>query len=160
MPDVMLEDRVADLLSADAMWATMRPTLEQLLAAPRAPQRIPKVPGIYLFSDGERYRYVGQTRDLSKRLAQHTQPSGTHYGATLAFLIAKEQPALAGANVRQRRRALQSDTAFVSHFVAAKAQVAGWDIQFIQVDDPNVQTVFEVFVHLVLHTDLNTFETH
>ena len=55
---------------------------------------------------------------------------------------------------------LQSDPAFTRHFAAAKAQVASWDVQFIEVDDPDVRTVFEVYVHLALDTDLNTFETH
>lgn len=149
--------------ATDALWAEMRPLLQRLLAEPRAPRSsrtVPAVPGVYLFSDGARYRYVGQTRNLRERLGQHTRPSGTHFSATLAFLMAVEQATLAGLDVRQARSALQVDPAFVPLFTEAKATVASWDVQYVQVDDPNVRTVFEVYAHLALGTDLNSFETH
>ncbi len=149
---------------ADDIWAAMRPLLERLLAAPRAPRargNVPAAPGIYLFSDGERYRYVGQTRNLRARLGQHTRPSGTHYTATLAFLMAVEQAAADGVPIDGRARAvLQTDPAFAAHFTRTKADVASWDVQFIEVKDPLLRTVFEVYVHVTLATDLNSFETH
>jgi len=141
----------------------MRPLLDRLLAAPRATraqQRVPAEPGLYLFSDGSSFRYVGQTRNLRSRLGQHTRPSGTHFNATLAFLIAKEAAAAAGFVSSLPRQAVQFDPDFVVHFDAAKARVAGWDVQFVIERDPNVRTVFEVYAHLALATDLNTFETH
>jgi hypothetical protein len=147
----------------EALWSQMRSLLERLLAAPRSVRMrggVPPAPGIYLFSDGDEYRYVGQTRNLRTRLGQHTRPSGTHNSATLAFLIAKEDAAERGVDVRLYRAALQADPDFAECFTRAKAQVASWDVQFIQVDDPNVRTVFEVYVHLALETDLNDFETH
>ena len=67
--------------SGERIWAKMRPLLDELLAAPRSPRVAAKasaVPGIYLFSH-EGYRYIGRTRNLRNRLAQHTRPSGTHY---------------------------------------------------------------------------------
>ncbi len=58
------------------------------------------------------------------------------------------------------REELQADPQFVPYFSQAKAEVASWDVQFIRVSDPLVRTVFEVYVHAVLGTDLNSFETH
>ena len=58
------------------------------------------------------------------------------------------------------RKELQADPQFVPYFSQAKADVASWDVQFIRVCDPLVRTVFEVYVHAVLGTDLNSFETH
>ena len=149
---------------ADDIWASMRPLLDRLLAAPRSPRavaKVPPVPGIYLFSDGQRYRYVGQTRNLRARLGQHTRPSGTHYSATLAFLMAVERSKEAGVPTAGRRRLeLQNDLGFAAHFASAKAEVASWDVQFIAVDNPLERTIFEVYVHAVLKTDLNSFETH
>lgn len=147
----------------DKLWAQMRPLLERLIAVPRvprAPGAVPPTPGVYLFSDGERYRYVGQTRNLRQRLGQHTRPSGTHNSATLAFLMAKKEAASAGLDIRLSRPKLQADPEFTEHFITAKAEVASWDVQFIEFDDPNVRTVFEVYAHLALSTDLNSFETH
>ena len=147
----------------ESSWAQMRPLLERLLAAPRAPRarrRVPAAPGVYLFSDGERYRYVGQTRDLRRRLGQHTRPSGTHNSATLAFLIAVEEATLSGLDVQRSRAKLQADPVFAEHFGRAKETVASWDVQYIELNEPNVRTLFEVYVHQALRTDLNSFQTH
>ena len=149
---------------ADDIWASMRPLLDSLLAAPRSPfvpGNVPAVAGIYLFHDGERYRYVGQTRNLRARLGQHTRPSGTHYSATLAFFLAGERSKQGGVPTKGRRRLeLQRDPGFATHFTRAKADVALWDVQFIELADPLVRTIFEVYVHVALATDLNSFETH
>jgi hypothetical protein len=150
--------------AADDIWSSMRPLLDQLLAAPRATRalsKVPAVPGIYLFSDGERFRYVGQTRNLRNRLAQHTRPSGTHFSATLAFLMGHQRAQAAGVPLKGRQRAeLQSAPDFVPHFSGAKADLAGWDVQFIELSDPLIRTIFEVYVHVTLATDMNSFETH
>ncbi|MBK9610662.1 hypothetical protein [Candidatus Amarobacter glycogenicus] len=150
--------------AADDIWGSMRPLLDRLLAAPRGPRaqsKVPSVPGIYLFSDGQRYRYVGQTRNLRARLAQHTRPSGTHFSATLAFLMGVERAKEAGIPITGRQRVqLQNDPDFAVHFMATKAEVASWDVQFIELADPLVRTIFEVYVHVALATDLNSFETH
>ena len=149
---------------ADELWSHMRGLLANLRDAPRAPHApgaVPSVPGIYLFSDRGRYRYVGQTRNLRERLGQHTRPSGTHYSATLAFLLAVERAKEKGLKVDGRLRAvIQHDPEFVPYFARAKADVASWDVQFIRVEDPLIRTVFEVYVHIELATDLNSFETH
>ena len=149
--------------STEGLWGKMRPLLERLLAAPRAPRTnsaIPARPGIYLFSDGERFRYVGQTRNLRERLGQHTRPSGTHYSATLAFIMASNEAASKGMDMKRRRADLQDNPEFAECFTRAKATVAGWKVQVVEEGDPNVRTVFEVYVHLALGTDLNRFETH
>ena len=149
---------------ADKLWFEMRPLLAMLLAAPRSPYaagKVPAAPGIYLFSVGRHYRYVGQTRNLRSRLGQHTRPSGTHYSATLAFLMAVERSKETGVPTAGRRRLeLQNDLGFAAHFTSTKAEVASWDVQFIEVADPHVRTIFEVYVHVALATDLNSFETH
>ena len=149
---------------ADKLWSEMRPLLARLLTAPRSPYaggNVSAAPGIYLFSVGQRYRYVGQTRNLRARLGQHTHPAGTHYSATLAFLMAVERAKEHGLPTKGRTRAaLQSDPGFAAHFTDAKKEVASWDVQFIEVDDPLARTIFEVYVHVALATDLNSFETH
>ena len=147
----------------EELWGKMRPLLDRLIEtppAPRANRAIAAKPGIYLFSDGERPRYVGQTRNLRERLAQHARPGGTHYSATLAFLMAIEDAASRGFDVKRRRADLQDNAEFAECFTRAKATVASWKVQLVEEADPNVRTVFEVYVHLALGTDLNRFETH
>ena len=117
-----------DWQAADRIGTSMRPLLEQLLVAPRAIRArssIPAKPGLYLFSEGPKYRYVGQTRNLRTRLGQHTRPSGTHYSATLAFLMGVERANTGGlATAGIARAALQSHPEFSVHFTQAKADVA------------------------------------
>ena len=150
--------------SGERIWAEMRPLLEELLIVPPSPRvrgRVPAEPGIYLLHDGKRPRYVGQTRNLRNRLAQHTRPSGTHHSATLAFSMAVERARERGVVVEGRTRAeLQADPQVARYFEEAKATVATWTVRFIRIDDPLIRTVFEVYVHSVLTTDLNSFETH
>ena len=103
----------------------------------------------------------GRTRNLRNLLAQHTRPSGTHYSATLAFSMAVMRAQDRGLVTEGRsRKELQADPRLEPYFSGAKADVASWDVQFIRVCDPLVRTVFEVCVHAVLGTDLNSFETH
>lgn len=148
----------------DELMAQMRPLLEVLLAAPRVPRAqavLPRAPGIYLFSDGVEYRYVGQTRNLRARLAQHASPSGTHYSATLAFLMAVQEAKEQGMGITGYTRAmLQGVREFAERFTRAKATVASWNVQVIEVPNPLVRTIFEVYVHATLKTDMNSFETH
>jgi hypothetical protein len=75
--------------------------------------------------------------------------------------LAVERAAERGVPIESRPRAeLQNDPDFAAHFTHTKAEVASWNVQFIEVDDPLVRTIFEVYVHVALATDLNSFETH
>ena len=120
----------------------------------------PKCPGVYLFKDPTRYRYVGQTRNLRERVAQHSRPSGGRDSATLAFLLAIQNAEDAGVQLRGTRSEIEKNAAFLPHFSEATREVAKWTVQFVEIDDPNIRTLFEVYVHLSLHTVMNTFETH
>ena len=72
----------------------LAPLLGDLLAAPAARRRaqiVPPLPGLYLFGDDSNPIYVGQTRNLRRRLADHCRPSSDHFKASLAFLIARDE---------------------------------------------------------------------
>jgi GIY-YIG catalytic domain len=143
----------------------MEPLLVVLEGAPRYPflshTDVPKVAGIYLFSENGVAIYVGQTRNLRNRLKQHTGERSTHFSASFAYLIAKGEAATAGMNIKRTRAHLSSDPDFAALFTATRARVRDMDVQFIEVNDPIVRTMFEMFVALVLDTvEYNSFETH
>ncbi|MDQ3609378.1 MAG: GIY-YIG nuclease family protein [Actinomycetota bacterium] len=118
-------------------------------------------PGIYLFSDGERPVYVGQSRKLRTRLRQHTGATNRQNQASFAFNLAKREAALAGVDVKRTRTLLEADPAFVPHFDAARAGVAAMTVRFIELTDPIERTLFEVYAALALDTaEFNSFETH
>lgn len=122
---------------------------------------VPNAPGIYLFSDDDAPLYVGQTRKLRTRLQQHTGATRGSNQASFAFLIAKREAAAAGLDIARYRAVLEADLAFIPHFDAARALVAGMDVQFVELADALTRTLFEVYASLALNTvEYNSFETH
>ena len=135
--------------------------LEELLAAPSRPRKehpsIPQAPGIYLFSEHGAPVYVGQTRNLRRRLADHTNQNGGSETATFAFKIATEDAGPEASGVTRK----EIERRFGSLFDRAKKRVSRMDVQFIEMGDPIERTVFEVYAALHLGTEhYNSFETH
>ena len=105
--------------------------------------------------------YIGQTRDIRKRIANHCRPSGRENSATFAFLIARRDHGAAVPDApTSTRRAILNDSKFSARFAAAKKRVADMKVRFVLCDDPEVRTVFEVFASMHLQTPYNDFETH
>jgi hypothetical protein len=143
----------------------MEPLFAELQASPKHRvadhPAVPDAPGIYLFSEGGRPVYVGQSRKLRTRLKQHTGVTRDQNQASFAFNLAKREAARAGLDIERWRKVLQADPAFTPHFDAARAQVAAMDVQFIELPDPITRTLFEVYAALALDTaEFNSFETH
>lgn len=142
--------------------------LERLLTSPKRPRAehspatIPKLAGVYLFSDAAaRPVYVGQSRNLSNRLAQHTRESSSHVSASFAFNIAKREAAGLGINIVEFRKALVARDDFNEQFLAAKRAVAKMPVQFAVEEHADLRTVFEVYATYALSTqEYNSFETH
>jgi hypothetical protein len=159
-----LEVHEAGVTEFEAAIALMPELLERLMAAPAAPrhahERIPKVPGIYLFSENKPV-YVGQTRNLQTRLRSHTSAKATENQASFAFLIGKEAAEQAGLDLAQTRKVLEADPQFAEHFAEAKARVSKMDVRWIELDDPIERTLFEIYAAMALNTvAFNSFETH
>lgn len=139
--------------------------LAELEGAPRrsvnAHDAIPAAPGIYLFHQDSNPIYVGQSRNLRRRLKQHTAPRSRQNDASFAFNLAKRSAAQAGLTVTGFRSSVESDPGFAEHFERARTAVAGMDVQFIELADPIERTLFEVYATLALGTEeFNSFETH
>lgn len=161
----VLSDGLAEF---DALLDDLSPLLDRLLAAHACPRLehgrggVPKLPGVYLFScfDG-RPIYVGQSRDLNRRLADHCRPGSDHNKASFAFNIAKKTAAQAGVLPTGFRADLAEHQDFVAHFASAKEQVAKMPVRFTHEPNPYLRTVFEVYATLVLNTKkFNSHETH
>lgn len=143
----------------------MKPLLTKLLAAPAAPlnghEAVPRVPGIYLFSKHGEALYVGQTRNLSARLKNHTNPLSKENQASFAFLAAKKEAESADIDTNRTRKVLEADEDFAEHFRQAKLSVSEMDVRFVELAGPVERTLFEIYAALALDTLLfNSFETH
>lgn len=116
--------------------------------------------GIYVFYENECPIYVGRSNRIRGRLQEHSRPSSTHNSATFAFNLAKEAAIKKEIDVNNKARLhLETDSDFSSLFSEAKKRVSRMSIKVIGIDDPIIQTIFEVYVSVKLNT-LNDFDTH
>ncbi len=117
--------------------------------------------GVYVFYEDEKPIYVGRTNSMSRRLNEHCNPSSGHNSATFAFNIAKREAIKQGINVQLTRSQLEVDPAFSKLYLEAKVRVSKMSVRVIEINDPIVQTLFEVYTAMCLDTrEYNDFDTH
>jgi hypothetical protein len=143
----------------------IEPLLAELRGSPQHRVRdhpsSPAAPGIYMFSDHGKPIYVGQSRNLRRRLAQHTAANSRENAASFAFNLAKRAARDAGMDISGSRKAIEVRPEFAEYFERARKEVAEMAVQFIELADPIERTLFEIYVSLALETDeFNSFETH
>ena len=165
-PDALISG--GGLEQFQAVLSQLEPLLKRLLVSPKHPRldhgrgAIPTMPGVYLFSDvAGRPMYVGQSRNLNRRLGEHCRDSSDHNKASFAFNIAKRTAAGAGVDIAGFRAELVARGDFEEQFAVAKRQVATMPVQFVTEDRADLRTVFEVYATYALGTqEYNSFETH
>jgi hypothetical protein len=121
---------------------------------------LPQAPGVYLLTEDGVPVYVGQTRNLRRRLAQHGAAAGRENQATFAFNRARRE-AEAGSEIDlvRSRHELAADPRFGALFREHRERVSKMAIRAVEVDDPELRTVLEVYATVLLGTE-NSFETH
>lgn len=140
--------------------------LAQLLACPPhtagARPPVPRVGGVYLFSQNGRALYVGRTRNCNRRLADHTRASTRENSAPFAFNLARRALAQAGEQVMGTRTQVAAHPTFGVRFSEAKRQLRQMEFRFVEIQDPALSTIFEVYASIALRTEgeYNLFETH
>ncbi len=142
--------------------------LEKKKGAPRLKHgsAVPESPGIYLFRDKGTPIYVGQSRNLHDRLAQHCVPSSGHNSASLAFNIAKcnykkkYEGKGKDKELPKTRAKIELDTDFEQLFTDAKVSLDNMEVRWIEVESAELRTVLEVYIAVLLGTKYNSFETH
>lgn len=114
----------------------------------------PSKPGVYVIVDGTIPQYVGNTRNLRDRIAQHGNPGSTKKGqANFAARLAEERLSDSPCTDHSDR--------FQEEFKKAKADVKKMKFLFVEEADPELRTVFEVYATCLLGTEkFNKFETH
>jgi hypothetical protein len=123
--------------------------------------RIMPMQGIYLFSDGGKYLYVGRSNNIRRRIGLHCRPGSQHNQATFAFRMARLQGRTEAASTTSGSRSeLARDPGFGSVFTACKARIRQFDLRFVEETDPTRQALLEIYVATVLDTPFNDFENH
>lgn len=138
--------------------------LKQLMSEPLRPSNdrglLPQK-GVYVLYEDGRPIYIGRTNNMNRRLNEHCSPSSRHTSATFAFKIAKGEAIKRGMNTMRSRSQLEADLAFSQLYLEAKLRVSRMPVRVIEISDPIVQTVFEVYAVMCLDTrQYNDFDTH
>jgi predicted GIY-YIG superfamily endonuclease len=138
--------------------------LERLSKAPLKPWSdlgILPPKGVYVFYENGKPLYVGRSDNMRKRLNQHGWPSSNQNKAPFAFNMAKKEAIKKGIDINRKREELERDKTFAALFLEAKARVSMMSVRAIEIDDPIVQTLFEVYASIALRTEeYNYFGTH
>ncbi len=137
--------------------------MQQLIDSPmRLRNRLSDIPkkGIYVFYENNKPVYVGRTNRMKDRIQEHGRKSSYHNSATFAFILAKEIANGQGFNINTKRKALESNLAFRNIFLEQKERVSRMSVRVIEIKDPIIQTIFEVYVSMELDTKYNDFDTH
>jgi len=144
----------------------MEPLLDRLLSCEPhekgKPPAAPKRPGVYLFTESDKPIYVGQTRDFRRRWGEHTRRSSPENSAPFAFNIARLEAGRKKLDVGGSRKTVSALPDFAVLFVSAKKRVRAMEFRFVEIEDPPLRTIFEVYASLALGTygEFNLFETH
>jgi hypothetical protein len=113
--------------------------------------------GVYAFFEHGRAVYVGQTRNLQRRLKNHVTPS--HNNAAFAFKQARQ--ALGKERTRKKKRAdLEKDPVFRAEFSRQIARVEAMQVRFIELSDPVLRYIFELYAAMAWKLSLDEFDTH
>jgi predicted GIY-YIG superfamily endonuclease len=132
---------------------------------PIDPTSLPKdIPqrGIYLFTENGTPLYVGRTNNIRRRIKHHCRLSSQHNHATFAFRIARVKTVYKKATYKTAgsRKMLEQDLVFKTAFSAAKESIRKMQLRYVEVNNPVMQTLFEVYASVVLKTPYNDFENH
>ena len=85
-----------------------------------------------------------------------------HNSAPFTFLLTRDALGLPAADYRpgRGRDALMADPPFAAEFRNQNRRVNRMLIQYVQEENPYVQTLFEVYCAVVLRTRYNEFDNH
>ena len=139
--------------------------LNELRSAPATQLKghpsVPKAPGVYLFSEKGKPMYVGQSRNLRRRLREHTNEKSHENSAPFAFNLALEVAIEKKLDLPKKRKEKELDPEFAKSFLTAKKRVAAMEVQFIELPGAIERYLFEPFATDALDThQYNSFETH
>ena len=161
---------VGDIYGVEEMrtWAELESNLKRLLdELKKQPSfqrsELADIPdkGIYVFYYRNKAIYVGRSNRLKARILEHGRPSSKHNSAPFAFNIAKGRMNRGLLDSKRTRKELEVDAVFITEFTRAKQRVALMKVQVLEVEDPVMQTIFEVYAALQLKTlKYNRFDTH
>ena len=115
--------------------------------------------GVYVFYENDKPIYAGRSRRIRQRIREHGGESSRHESATFAFKLFREalgEPE--GHSSKYTRRQLQDQ--YPEEYASQRQRVRSMRIRAVEINDPLVQTVFEIYAIIALDTThYNKFHT-
>lgn len=115
--------------------------------------------GVYVFYENDKPIYVGRSRRIRQRIREHGGESSRHESATFAFKLFREvigEPE--GHSSKYTRRQLQDQ--YPEEYASQRQRVRSMRIRAVEINDPRVQNVFEIYAIVALGTThYNKFHT-
>ena len=140
----------------------MEPLLSRLRCSyPQTWDNLRSLPqqGVYVFYENDEPIYTGRSRRMPQRVREHGGASSRHESATFAFKLFREaigEPE--GHTSKYTRKELQDQ--FPEEYGSQRQRVRSMRIRAVEINDPLVQTVFEIYAVIALGTTrYNTFQT-
>lgn len=116
-------------------------------------------PGIYVFYEAGEAVHVGRTRNVAARLRAHLTKS--HNSASFAFKRARRALGRKATYSPIGSRAnLLLEPDFRAEFYRQIDLIRSMDVRFVPVQDPILQYLLELYVHIALDLPLDEFDTH
>jgi hypothetical protein len=115
--------------------------------------------GVYVFFEGGQPVYVGRTRNLQGRLRGHVVLN--HNSASFAFRNTRKAVNMYATYKRTGSRSeLQNHAVFRPEFVRQVARVKTLQVRFLEVPDPIVRYLLELYAYIEWKLPLDEFSEH
>jgi len=119
--------------------------------------------GLYAFYNGNTPIYVGISgkNRMKTRIMEHGRQSSDNSTAPFAYNIAKQEAMRKNINISGNRKIVEKNPEFAELFSKAKHRVSQMKVRVVEINDPNIRALFEIYAAMVLDTiEFNSFETH
>jgi hypothetical protein len=121
-----------------------------------------RVPGIYVFFEGNLPIYVGRTRNLRQRMTAHV--TQRHNSGSFAFRLLRKKLGLP-TSYRKEGSRLQIQELHAGEFSRQIARVRRMEFCFLEVSNPIEQYLLELYAAMELSKlnqaiDMQDFDTH
>ena len=115
--------------------------------------------GVYVFYENDEPIYTGKPRRVRQRIREHGGENSRHESANFAFKLFREaigEPE--GHSSRFTRRQLRNQ--HPEEYARQRQRVRSMRIRAVEINDPLVQTIFEIYAVIALDTTrYNRFHT-
>ena len=122
-------------------------------------KHVPKKEGIYVLYENGSPLYVGRTRDLWRRLGEHSLQGSDEYLATFAIVLAREETNIPATYKKETsaKHLIANHRAFAAAFDTAKKRIRNMEVRWMEEPDPDSRYLLEFYAAKELRTPCNSF---